>query len=335
MRYFLKENLTDILKSTPCAVYAPVEDGVGVEYARYEDGMALNLDKIPTDKTPKDILFPQWENLMHFRMDGKSIELTEQARSSEEYVIFGIRACDIRAFEVLDRVFLAEPVDSYYAARRAHGTLVGIACAEPADSCFCGAFGIDPAEPAADVILWPVADEFYVEARTEKGKRLVENWELIEGDDMPVDWIKGEIAKKLAATPLADLDVSGFTPDRLNELFESPKWKRLSMPCIGCGSCTFSCPTCQCYDIRDYDTGNGIERYRCWDSCMYSDFTMMSHGTPRPTQVERFRQRFMHKLMYTMANTGVHSCVGCGRCIHKCPMNLSIVKVIQTLGREA
>jgi hypothetical protein len=35
---------------------------------------------------------------------------------------------------------------------------------------------------------------------------------------------------------------------------------------------------------------------------MYSDFTMMSAGQPRLTQKERFRQRFMHKLVYYPAN---------------------------------
>ena len=82
------------------------------------------------------------------------------------------------------------------------------------------------------------------------------------------------------------------------ELFNSDKWAGLSEACLGCGTCTFVCPTCQCYDIRDFDTGHGVQRFRCWDSCMYSDFTKMAGGQPRPTQLERFRQRFMHKLVY-------------------------------------
>ena len=95
MRQFSADKVKDIIKSISCAIYAPVEDGSMVIYDRYEDGMKLRLDKIGTDKTPKDILFPQWENLMHFRMEGKTIELTEEERASEDYVIFGVRACDI------------------------------------------------------------------------------------------------------------------------------------------------------------------------------------------------------------------------------------------------
>ena len=105
--------------------------------------------------------------------------------------------------------------------------------------------------------------------------------------------------------------------------------------CIGCGACTFVCPTCQCYDIKDFNTGNGVQRYRCWDSCMYSDFTMMAHGNNRTSQMQRFRQRFMHKLVYFPANNdGMYSCVGCGRCVEKCPSSLNIVKVIKSMGGE-
>ena len=69
---------------------------------------------------------------------------------------------------------------------------------------------------------------------------------------------------------------------------------------------------------------------------MYSDFTRMAHGNPRLTQVERFRQRFMHKLVYYPSNNeGIYSCVGCGRCLTKCPISMNIAKVIKALGEEA
>ncbi|MFR0734047.1 MAG: 4Fe-4S dicluster domain-containing protein [Oscillospiraceae bacterium] len=88
------------------------------------------------------------------------------------------------------------------------------------------------------------------------------------------------------------------------ELFHRPEWDQLSESCLGCGACTFACPTCQCYDIKEFTGNREILRYRCWDSCMYSDFTIMSAGQPRPTQKERFRQRFLHKLQYFPVNQG-------------------------------
>ena len=129
--------------------------------------------------------------------------------------------------------------------------------------------------------------------------------------------------------------LEGWDGNATEKRFDSPLWEELYKPCLACGTCTFVCPTCQCYDIKDYDTGHGVKRFRCWDSCMYSDFTMMAHGNNRTSQMQRFRQRFMHKLVYFPANNnGMYSCVGCGRCVEKCPSALNIVKVIKAFEKE-
>ena len=133
MRKFAADKIESIIKGMGLPVYAPVKCDELTVYDRYEDGMELNLGCCNTDKSPKDVLFPQWEDLMHFRMEGKTIQLTEQQRCNEDYVIFGMRACDIRAFEVLDKVFLADPVDTYYAARREHGILCLLYTSLPAE----------------------------------------------------------------------------------------------------------------------------------------------------------------------------------------------------------
>ena len=334
MRFFAKDQLEAVIRSIPHTLYLPVEkDGV-VSFDRWEEGQAVRLDVTSTDKGPKDILFPQWEDLMQFRREGKTIEITEQARCQEDYVLLGARACDIRAFQVLDKVFLADPADTYYAARRTHGTIVALACAEPEKSCFCTVFGIDPAQPEADAVMWEVEGGYAYAACTDKGRALTESW---PGEEKEIDLaaVQADIRGKIARQPFAGLSLQGIEKKKQMELFNSPKWAKLSMACLGCGSCTFSCPTCQCYDIRDYDTGHGIRRYRCWDSCMYSDFTLMAGGQPRTTQLQRYRQRFMHKLAYFPENNdGMYSCVGCGRCVRKCPMNLNIAKVIKALGEE-
>ena len=137
----------------------------------------------------------------------------------------------------------------------------------------------------------------------------------------------------LKQLPLSKLDLSKVGAGKTEVLFNRPEWKSLSESCLGCGTCTFVCPTCQCYDVQEFNTGKTVRRFRCWDSCMYSDFTKMSAGQPRPTQLERFRQRFMHKLVYFPDNNdGQFGCVGCGRCLQKCPIHMNIVKVIKTMG---
>ena len=98
------------------------------------------------------------------------------------------------------------------------------------------------------------------------------------------------VSARIKKLPLAGLKPDAFGAGKTDEFFNAPEWKELSSHCLGCGTCTFVCPTCQCYDIRDFDTGHGVKRFRCWDSCMYSEFTKMSAGQPRLTQTERFRQ---------------------------------------------
>ena len=214
-----------------------------------------------------------------------------------------------------------------------------MACSEPEDSCFCKVFGIDCANPGgiADVAVWNTPDYLYWNALTEKGEKLtsVVSELLTESDETAVNSLKDDIHSIVEKLPYMDLSLEGWGGDALDAKFNSPIWEELYKPCLACGTCTFVCPTCQCYDIRDYDTGHGVQRYRCWDSCMYSDFTMMAHGNNRTSQMQRYRQRFMHKLVYYPANNdGMFSCVGCGRCVDKCPSSLNIVKVIKAFSKE-
>ena len=313
----------------------PLESSGTSQYGTWTPEEEVCLDRLNTVRSAKDCFFPQTENLAAFKMEGKAISVIDQRKACEPFTIFGVRACDAASFGILDRVFLAEPVDTYYQSRREAGTVVTLACSEPEETCFCGTFGIDAANPGGDVSCWMDGETLYWESLTAKGAVLTAKVKdlLSEGDDPALDAHKAAISAILDKLPLKNLSRAGFDGNATEALFDRPEWAELSEACIGCGTCTFVCPTCQCYDIRDFNTGHGIQRFRCWDSCMYSDFTKMAHGNPRLTQKERFRQRFMHKLVYYPANNeGLYSCVGCGRCLIKCPISMNIVKVIKTLG---
>lgn len=316
-------------------VYLPVDGKDGrAHFTRYSEGVKLS-SALNTVRSAKDFFFPQTENLMAFKMEGKSIEIIDTREESEDFILFGVRACDAKSFEVLDRVFLAEPVDSYYASRREHGLIITMACNRPAETCFCSTFGIDASEPKGDISCWCDEENIYLSAHTERGEKLMALLESCTAscEDTAADEVKELISQRLKKLPLATLTTEGFGAGKLHDLFEAPEWKNMSETCLGCGTCTFVCPTCQCYDIKDFDTGHGIKRFRCWDSCMYSDFTKMSAGQPRLTQMERFRQRFMHKLVYYPTNNdGLFMCVGCGRCLARCPISMNIVKVMKNLG---
>ena len=316
-------------------LYLPIDNADGTaSFGEWSEGVAWS-DALNTNKSPKDFFFPQTEDLMRFKTEGKNIEIIDVRRESEDFVVFGVRACDVKSFDVLDRVFLTEPQDSFYAMKREHGTIVSVACTRPSETCFCQTFGINAAEPAGDVSAWKDTDALYLQANTEKGNALVERLGdiLEECSDEAVNTQKEKISKVMDKLPLKNLSTDAFGAGKTQELFNNPAWDELSSACLGCGTCTFVCPTCQCYDIKDFNTGNGVIRYRCWDSCMYSEFTKMAHGNNRLTQKERFRQRFMHKLVYYPENNdGLFSCVGCGRCLARCPISMNIVKVMKKIG---
>ena len=336
-----KENLSALFQriAEGQELILPIENCGQVNFGVWTEGVNADIDTLKSVKSPKDAFFPQSENLYTCVREGKKIQITPEELKNQDFVVFGMRACDIKGVEVLDKVFLAEPVDTFYQARRQHGTIVAMACHEPEETCFCKVFGIDAANPAADVATWIIDGELCWKPLTDKGEALTKAVEdLLESDaaaDEKVEAEKSSIREIIEKLPYSGLSLEGWNGDALSEKFDSPVWEELYKPCLACGTCTFVCPTCQCYDIKDYDTGHGVQRYRCWDSCMYSDFTMMAHGNNRNSQMQRFRQRFMHKLVYFPANNdGMYSCVGCGRCVEKCPSALNIVKVIKAFSNQ-
>ena len=317
-------------------LYLPVNNSSGkANFEKWQKGTKLS-DALRTVRSAKDFFFPKTEKMVGYKIEAGNITVEDPRKELEDFVVFGVRACDAKAFDIFDKVYLEmTPTDSYYKNRRDHGIVVTLACSEPSNNCFCSSYDLDAANPAGDVSAWLAGGDYYFNANTDKGKKFLESVKgvLKEKGADAVEAEKKAIKQKTEKLPFAHLDLSKFKDIPMMTLFNANVWEKLSESCLGCGTCTYVCPSCMCFDVRDYDTGNGIEQSRTWDSCMYSDFTQMAAANPRLTQKERFRQRFMHKLVYyPMAHEKLFMCVGCGRCLDSCPIHMNIVKVIKAFN---
>lgn len=270
---------------------------------------------------PKELIFPLTESLFTLEYQNGVPQFQEPV-IDRDTVIFGLRPCDARAIAMLDASFLNDPVDTPYARRRSLVTLVGWTCVSPEAPCFCTSIGGAPnGTEGLDVLMTVGTDGFFVQPVTEKGKALVTGAELNQTNATPPE-----------PPPLPVFSTEGIT-EKLPGVFLSPYWQEQVESCISCKICTFLCPTCYCFDVRDRRDGESIERLRCWDSCQGALFSRIAGGyNPRATKTARWKQFFYHKYLYYPERfDGVIACVGCARCVRKCPVNIDIREVIRDL----
>ncbi|MCL2202810.1 MAG: 4Fe-4S dicluster domain-containing protein [Defluviitaleaceae bacterium] len=318
-------------------LYLPVAGEAGVDFAAWQGDFAkVDLQTLKTTLSPKGFFLPATESLYSTILTdtegGSEYKITPALSSDQPFALFGVRACDAAAVSILDSVYLSDPVDALYQARRQKACVITLACEKPGATCFCDTFNINPAQPGGDVSAWLTEDALFWQPHTEKGEALTAKLNSLlqpgEGDT------RRPAVNSRPAGPEVPLPPVLSPHDNALPFFHSPAWDDLHVACIACGTCTFLCPTCQCYDIASHASGESVHCARHWDACLYPGFTQMAHGNPRPTKRERFRQRFMHKLVYHPQRHGAYACVGCGRCVAQCPVNMNIVKVAKALARE-
>jgi ferredoxin len=315
-------------------LYTPQKEGESLRFKPVAAGNQVNLDFSNTTVPPKSVLFPQTETLYRFEQGSTAISLPDVAG---EVVILGIRPCDARAMAIVDSVFSWDVDDPYYLQRREKTTLIGLSCLEPGVNCFCTSVGGDPASTEGlDILLTDLGEVYLVQILTEKGENIKLSAQELLQDAAEEDVKTAERLSAEAASRISRSIDPGSIPEKLPELWESPLWKDISDSCLGCGTCTFLCPTCYCFDIQDEMEGLEGRRCRMWDSCMFAEYTLHTSGhNPRPSRRERVRNRVNHKYSYYVKNFGKIACVGCGRCIDLCPVNIDILDILSQVVKEA
>lgn len=315
--------------------------------AEIDDGNSLieidSLDKIKLDYrntriSPKGFFFPETETLFTFDVETKKViqKETEEEVKDKNRILFGIRPCDALAISFLDKVFYDnEPVDPYYTKRRNSISIISFACTNPRQSCFCTSVGCGPdGESGSDIIFFEMDGRYLIKTLTPEGEEILKDVKGMLKVAMKKDIEEKERLMKKAKDRLKKIfDIEDL--EKKVEQIDASCWEELHQKCLGCGICTYLCPTCHCFDITDEVIKSEGRRVRTWDSCMFPLFTLHASGhNPRPTLKERMRQRIMHKFNYAPKDYGETFCVGCGRCIIYCPVNMDIREIIKGIVEE-
>jgi len=328
------KSAVDILQGAGVEVIAPVETDPGVvELAAVNSSDAVVTDYANVRLPLKQVFFPISEVLLEFdkQPDSDLDVKSEPVASSQEVVVIGARPCDVAALEALDKVFHWDYDDVRYSARRERTTLVTFACTSPDAHCFCTSVGGSPHNTAqSDVLVFLGADgQAQLQVCRDKGTRFIERL--------------GDAVKRAPAgttLPSPPEVAARFDSEKiktwLDENFESDFWTDVSLKCLGCGACSFLCPTCHCFDIVDEANWRKGQRRRNWDCCSHPMFTKHASGhNPRPDQASRCRQRVMHKFKYFPERFEQLACVGCGRCTRACCVGQNLVGILTDIEARA
>lgn len=278
---------------------------------------------------PKGVFFPQSEAMFRYGKEEGKVTVASTEEVEGGMVLFGVRPCDLKSMDLLSLTFDGEDCrDVYFLNKRENTVLVGLGCTAPRATCFCTSFGIGPFfKEGCDLFLTDIGSSWLVDTLTKEGEELTQKGPFQNPTDE--DLKQGqEVAEKAAAKVSSKVQLGGLK-EKLDGMVDSSFWRGLHERCLGCAVCTYLCPTCYCFDIQDEARGSSGQRVRNWDTCMFPLYTLETSGhNPRPTGKERWRQRLNHKFNYHVAQYGQPACVGCGRCIVSCPVNIDIRNVV-------
>ncbi|MCK4244787.1 MAG: 4Fe-4S dicluster domain-containing protein [Candidatus Omnitrophica bacterium] len=330
---FLKQTLTKY------CLYAPGKGLVEPEYRIFgpeEDLSQIVYGGARTTQPLKFFIYPPREKVS-----------PDQPSSDEKTIILGVKACDLKALSVLDKIFLDPDFpDPFYQKRRENTILISDDCTEPKESCFCILLGGNPfPEEGFDLNLSflparPAGGNkgILVEVGSKKGKDLLEEYKipLLPAEENHLKMRQEKREKVIGKLKKINKDFK-FPQDPLTLTkgkYDSPVWSEVSEDCVGCAACTNICPACHCFLLAEVLTTK-FEKERYWDSCQYTGFARVAAGAnPRKKLMERFRNRFYCKLEHKPENFELLACTGCGRCIEACQGKIDIREVLTKVARS-
>jgi ferredoxin len=285
----------------------------------------------------KQFLHPPVLRLWQARREDRALLLSAGNGAPPKFAFVGVRACELHALAIQDRVFLGDPhVDPVYRQRREAAFILAVNCTQAGGTCFCASMNTGPkATFGFDLALTELLAEdrhgFLVEVGSERGQALLD---ALPHAPAPRE---AELAAQKALSRAASqmgrtLDTAGLK-ELLYRNYEHPRWDHVAARCLTCANCTMVCPTCFCATVEDHTdlSGQVAERWRRWDSCFTTDFSYIHGGSVRASSKARYRQWLTHKLATWFDQFGTSGCVGCGRCITWCPAGIDITEEVRAI----
>jgi formate hydrogenlyase subunit 6/NADH:ubiquinone oxidoreductase subunit I len=290
----------------------------------------------------KKYLHPAEVRLLTAERSGRPFRILNNEPAPPRRAFLGVRACELAAIAVQDRVLQGDRYrDPIYAARREGIFIVAVNCTQAAPTCFCTSMGTGPRvregyDLALTELAGPGRHEFVIEAGSDTGAEVLADLASAAAVASEAVSQEAEAAVDRAASQIQrHLDTTGIR-DLLYANFDHPRWDNVAHRCVTCANCTMVCPTCFCTTVEDVSdvTGSHAERWRKWDSCFSQNFSYIHGGSVRSSAKSRYRQWMTHKLASWIDQFGSSGCVGCGRCITWCPVGIDITEEVRAI-REA
>ena len=330
-----KQDLPAFLKCVQSfgELWGPVKKNNRHILKKIENVTQIDLTTIRTSLPFKKLLFPPQFSMYRFHENEYTMNLEDLQRR----IIFGMHPCDIHALLIMDDFFSRRFNDPYYIERRKKTVIIGFSCI-PDEKCFCHATETDTVEEGFDLFLTDLDDFFLIWVGSSLGDDMTRECPKIIDEGIVHDDLKKYIEWRKYRNSQFKLDVDLTSmPEIVDLSYDSMIWEEEGEKCLSCGACTIVCPTCPCYNVIDEMKLGKIEgeRVRHWDSCLFKEYSMVSGGHNfRETRAERLKLRFTHKLQAFVGEYGKPACVGCGRCIDTCPVDIDIATVVKRLRGE-